>query len=64
MQSHDHQSATTNFWLSNTFEGGTDRPLAFGKAAGNTLSFRTGYTGGGDSQNLQPYTVLNYIIKT
>jgi len=64
MPVHNHTSSSVDFWLSNTWAGGVDKPLAYGKASGSTISFNTGNAGsGGAHNNLQPYQVINYIVK-
>lgn len=56
MQAHSHKIPTYNS------SGGGFIPVGSTNASGY-IERDTGTTGGGNSQNLQPYATVNYIIK-
>lgn len=64
MQAHTHTSLRDFYVLQNTGWGATEAAGANRWAALSASNQLTASSGGGDSQNLQPYRVTRYIIKT
>ena len=64
LQSHDHTGISWYGDTALTLDPGNSGFLPTGKWGGgsSTSNFKTGTTGTGNSGNLQPYIVMNYII--
>lgn len=65
MQSHNHNGLyfNSNKVSLNSGSGGYQLNWLAG-AASDQNAFTTNSKGGGDSENLQPYQVINYIVKS